>query len=70
MQAVDIAPAARGVRVTLKKTKQAQKPAKSTHSYVIAKTRRASAKSVANLVARSGYRADLRKVRISYTIWI
>ncbi|CDH54643.1 poly-specific ribonuclease [Lichtheimia corymbifera JMRC:FSU:9682] len=64
-KAVDIAAAPRGVRVTLKKAKQANKPAKSTHSYVIAKSRRASAKSVANLVARSGYRADLRKAALA-----
>ncbi|CDS13766.1 hypothetical protein LRAMOSA05940 [Lichtheimia ramosa] len=64
-KAVDIAAAPRGVRVTLKKAKQLQKPAKATHSYVIAKSRRATAKSVANLVARSGYRADLRKAALA-----
>ncbi|KAI8371356.1 ribosomal protein L28e [Radiomyces spectabilis] len=60
-----IQPAARGVRVTLTKAKNAQTPAKATHSVVIAKTRRQTAKSVANLIARSKYRPDLRAAALA-----
>lgn len=62
-QNVAIQPAARGVRVTLHKAKKEQLPAKSTNTVVIAKTRRQTAKSVANLIARATkYRPDLRAV--------
>ncbi|KAI9317773.1 ribosomal L28e/Mak16 [Dichotomocladium elegans] len=61
---VDIAPAARGVRVTTLKVKKANSPALSKNTTVIAKSRRVTAKSIANLVVRSGYRADLRKVHV------
>ncbi|KAI8369597.1 ribosomal protein L28e [Radiomyces spectabilis] len=64
-KAAAVQPAARGVRVTLKKAKNAQTPAKSTHSVVIAKTRRQTAKSVANLIARSKYRPDLRSAALA-----
>ncbi|KAI8086618.1 ribosomal protein L28e [Halteromyces radiatus] len=57
---VAIQPAARGIKVTTKKTKKASNsPAKSVNSTVIAKGRRQTAKSVANLIARNKYRADL-----------
>ncbi|ORE09211.1 ribosomal protein L28e [Rhizopus microsporus var. microsporus] len=63
---VTIQPAARGVRVTLHKAKKEQLPAKSTNTVVIAKTRRQTAKSVANLIARANkYRPDLRAAALA-----
>ncbi|CAO3594296.1 unnamed protein product [Absidia cylindrospora] len=58
-KSVAIQAAPRGVKVTTKKTKNANSPAKSVNSVVIAKGRRQTAKSVANLIARSKYRPDL-----------
>ncbi|KAI8336232.1 ribosomal protein L28e [Chlamydoabsidia padenii] len=55
---VGIQAAPRGIKVT-KNTKKMFSPAKSVNSTVIAKSRRHTAKSVANLIARSKYRADL-----------
>jgi large subunit ribosomal protein L28e len=47
----------------LHKAKKEHLPAKSTNTVVIAKTRRQTAKSVANLIARANkYRPDLRAV--------
>ncbi|KAG1049713.1 hypothetical protein G6F43_007971 [Rhizopus delemar] len=61
-----IIPAARGVRVTLRKANKEQSPAKSANTVVIAKTRRQTAKSVANLIARGNkYRPDLRAAAIA-----
>ncbi|KAI9022867.1 ribosomal L28e/Mak16 [Phycomyces nitens] len=62
-KSVAITPAARGVRVTLTKAKKGQFPAKVANTTVINKSRRQTAKSVANLIARSQYRPDLRAVR-------
>ncbi|KAI9317731.1 ribosomal protein L28e [Dichotomocladium elegans] len=62
---VDIASAPRGVRVTTQKVKKANSPAKAKNTTVIAKSRRVTAKSVANLIARSGYRPDLRKAALA-----
>ncbi|KAI8335521.1 ribosomal protein L28e [Chlamydoabsidia padenii] len=56
---VAIQAAPRGIKVTTKKAKKANSPAKSVNSVVISKSRRHTAKSVANLIARSKYRADL-----------
>ncbi|SAM07467.1 hypothetical protein [Absidia glauca] len=56
---VAIQSAPRGVKVTTKKVKKANSPAKSANSTVIAKSRRSTAKSVANLIARNKYRPDL-----------
>ncbi|ORX51325.1 ribosomal protein L28e [Hesseltinella vesiculosa] len=56
-KAVGIADATRGVKVSLKSQKAAS-PAK-VNTTVITKPRRHTAKSVANLVARSKYRPDL-----------
>ncbi|CAO0797928.1 unnamed protein product [Mucor circinelloides] len=61
---VSILPAARGVRVTTRKANKQNSPAKSINSVVIAKTRRQTSKSVANLIAKSKYRPDLRAVSI------
>ncbi|CAO3638607.1 unnamed protein product [Cunninghamella blakesleeana] len=58
-KAVGIQSATRGIKVITKKTKKANSPAKAVNSVVIAKTRRQTAKSVANLIAKSKYRADL-----------
>ncbi|SAM07871.1 hypothetical protein [Absidia glauca] len=55
---VGIQAAPRGIKVT-KNTKKMTSPAKSVNSTVIAKSRRHTAKSVANLIARSKYRPDL-----------
>ncbi|EIE85314.1 hypothetical protein G6F57_008827 [Rhizopus arrhizus] len=61
-----IIPAARGVRVTLRKANKEQSPAKSANTVVIAKTRRQTAKSVANLIARGNkYRPDLRAAAVA-----
>ncbi|KAI9243960.1 ribosomal protein L28e [Sporodiniella umbellata] len=61
-----IIPAARGVRVTLRKAKKESSPAKSANTVVIAKTRRQTAKSVANLIARGNkYRPDLRAAAVA-----
>ncbi|KAG0172982.1 60S ribosomal protein L28 [Apophysomyces sp. BC1034] len=60
---VAIHPAQRGVRVILN-TKKTQSPAKSTHSVVIAKGSRKTAKSVANLIALR-YRGDLRTAALA-----
>ncbi|ORZ04917.1 ribosomal protein L28e [Absidia repens] len=62
---VAIQAAPRGVKVTTKKTKKANSPAKSVNSVVIAKGRRQTAKSVANLIARSKYRPDLLKAALA-----
>ncbi|KAI9303985.1 ribosomal protein L28e [Cunninghamella echinulata] len=62
-KAVGIQAAPRGVKVITKKAKKANSPAKAINSVVIAKTRRQTAKSVANLVARSKYRPDLLKAK-------
>ncbi|KAI7869646.1 ribosomal L28e/Mak16 [Spinellus fusiger] len=62
---VAITAAARGVRITTTKAKKAQFPAKSGNSAVIAKSRRQTAKSVANLIARSQYRPDLRTAALA-----
>ncbi|KAI8644263.1 ribosomal L28e/Mak16 [Parasitella parasitica] len=59
---VSILPAARGVCVTTRKANKQNSPAKSINNVVIAKTRRQTSKSVANLIARSQYRPDLRAV--------
>ncbi|OBZ82724.1 60S ribosomal protein L28-1, partial [Choanephora cucurbitarum] len=61
-KSVAIIPAARGVRVTTRKAKKQNSPAKSANSVVIAKTRRQTSKAVANLIAKSKYRPDLRAV--------
>ncbi|CEI88670.1 Putative Ribosomal protein L28e [Rhizopus microsporus] len=48
------------------KAKKEQLPAKSTNTVVIAKTRRQTAKSVANLIARANkYRPDLRAAALA-----
>ncbi|KAI9273737.1 ribosomal protein L28e [Sporodiniella umbellata] len=61
-----IIPAARGVRVTLRKANKEQSPAKSANTVVIAKTRRQTSKSVANLIARGNkYRPDLRAAAVA-----
>ncbi|EIE91918.1 hypothetical protein G6F46_001167 [Rhizopus delemar] len=61
-----IIPAARGVRVTLRKANKEQSPAKSANTVIIAKTRRQTAKSVANLIARGNkYRPDLRAAALA-----
>ncbi|KAG2197504.1 hypothetical protein INT46_003433 [Mucor plumbeus] len=62
---VSILPAARGVRVTTRKANKQNSPAKSINSVVIAKTRRQTSKSVANLIARSQYRPDLRAASVA-----
>ncbi|KAI7904137.1 ribosomal protein L28e [Cokeromyces recurvatus] len=62
---VAILPTARGVRVTTRKANKQNFPAKSTNSVVIAKTRRQTSKSVANLIARSHYRPDLRAAAVA-----
>ncbi|CAO3607487.1 unnamed protein product [Cunninghamella echinulata] len=64
-KAVGIQAAPRGVKVITKKAKKANSPAKAINSVVIAKTRRQTAKSVANLVARSKYRPDLLKAALA-----
>ncbi|KAI8984028.1 ribosomal L28e/Mak16 [Mycotypha africana] len=64
-KSVAISSAARGVRVTTTKKGKQQNPAKATNTVVIAKTRRQTAKSVANLIAKSKYRPDLRAVSIA-----
>jgi hypothetical protein len=60
---VGIQAAPRGIKVT-KNTKKMTSPAKSVNSTVIAKSRRHTAKSVANLIARNKYRPDLLPVSI------
>ncbi|GAN02518.1 60S ribosomal protein l28 protein [Mucor ambiguus] len=62
---VSILPAARGVRVTTRKANKQNSPAKSINSVVIAKTRRQTSKSVANLIAKSKYRPDLRAAAVA-----
>ncbi|SAM05981.1 hypothetical protein [Absidia glauca] len=64
---VAIQAAPRGVKVTTKKVKKASSPAKSANSVVISKSRRHTAKSVANLIARSKYRADLLPAALART---
>ncbi|KAI7858825.1 ribosomal protein L28e [Circinella umbellata] len=62
---VDIRGTGRGVQVTTKIVKKANTPAKSLNKTVITKSRRGTAKSVANLIAKNGYRADLRKAALA-----
>ncbi|KAG2235974.1 ribosomal protein L28e [Thamnidium elegans] len=63
---VTILPAARGVRVVTRKANKEQSPLKSANSVVIAKTRRQTSKSVANLIARGNkYRPDLRAAAVA-----
>ncbi|KAL1927009.1 hypothetical protein VTP01DRAFT_5339 [Rhizomucor pusillus] len=63
---VDIrADGARGVRVTTKKVKKANLPSKVNNVTVISRSRRGTAKAVANLVARSKYRPDLREAALA-----
>ncbi|KAG2209207.1 ribosomal protein L28e [Mucor mucedo] len=63
---VTILPAARGVRVTLRKANKEQSPKKSANSIVIAKSGRKTSKSVANLIARGNkYRPDLRAAAVA-----
>ncbi|KAI8377031.1 ribosomal protein L28e [Choanephora cucurbitarum] len=64
-KSVAIIPAARGVRVTTRKAKKQNSPAKSANSVVIAKTRRQTSKAVANLIAKSKYRPDLRAAAVA-----
>ncbi|KAI9483759.1 MAG: ribosomal protein L28e [Benjaminiella poitrasii] len=64
-KSVSILPVARGVRVTTRKANKQNVPAKSANSVVIAKTRRQTSKSVANLIARSQYRPDLRAAAVA-----
>ncbi|KAI8988056.1 ribosomal L28e/Mak16 [Mycotypha africana] len=64
-KSVAITSAARGVRVVTQKKDKQSYPAKSANSTVIAKTRRATAKSVANLIAKSRYRPDLRAAAVA-----
>ncbi|CAO3688717.1 unnamed protein product [Umbelopsis vinacea] len=61
---VGIKAAPRGIEVTTTKAKVAS-PAKRTTKVTISKGRRHTAKSVANIVARSGYRADLRAIALA-----
>ena len=60
---VDVAAAPKGVTVTLRKTKVANKPVATANATTFTKGTRGSAKSVKNLLAH--YRPDLEKV-----IWI
>ncbi|KAL0088301.1 ribosomal protein L28e [Phycomyces blakesleeanus] len=62
---VSIHPAARGIRVALTKAKKTQSPAKAINATVINKSRRHTAKSVANLIAASKYRPDLRQAALA-----
>ncbi|KAI9029077.1 ribosomal protein L28e [Phycomyces nitens] len=62
---VSIHPAVRGIRVALTKPKKIQTPAKAVNATIINKSRRHTAKSVANLIARSQYRPDLRKAALA-----
>ncbi|KAI8145219.1 ribosomal protein L28e [Fennellomyces sp. T-0311] len=62
---VDIRGTGRGVQVTTKIVKKANTPAKALNKTVITKSRRATAKSVANLIAKTKYRADLRKAALA-----
>ncbi|GAA5799109.1 ribosomal protein L28e [Helicostylum pulchrum] len=63
---VTILPAARGIRVVTRKANKEQSPLKSANSVVIAKTRRQTSKSVANLIARGNkYRPDLRAAAVA-----
>ncbi|KAG2236959.1 ribosomal protein L28e [Thamnidium elegans] len=63
---VTILPAARGIRVITRKANKEQSPKKSANSVVIAKTRRQTSKSVANLIARGNkYRPDLRAAAVA-----
>ncbi|KAI8988719.1 ribosomal protein L28e [Pilobolus umbonatus] len=63
---VTIAPAARGVRLTIKKAGKQQSPAKSANSVVISKSGRKTFKTVANLIARgTKYRPDLRAAAVA-----
>lgn len=64
IQTVGIKAAPRGIEVTTTKAKVAS-PAKRTTKVTISKGRRHTAKSVANIVARSGYRADLRAIALA-----
>ncbi|KAI8882152.1 ribosomal protein L28e [Backusella circina FSU 941] len=65
-KSVGVNSAARGVRVTLKKAGKQQNPAKAQNATVIAKSRRQTSKSVANLVARATkYRPDLRAAAVA-----
>ncbi|KAK4516318.1 uncharacterized protein ATC70_011288 [Mucor velutinosus] len=62
---VSVLPAARGVRVTTRKANKQNSPKKSINTVVIAKTRRQTSKSVANLIAKSKYRPDLRAAAVA-----
>ncbi|KAG2202489.1 ribosomal protein L28e [Mucor mucedo] len=63
---VTILPAARGVRVTLRKANKEQSPKKSANTVVIAKSGRKTSKSIANLIARGNkYRPDLRAAAVA-----
>ncbi|KAI9498797.1 ribosomal L28e/Mak16 [Zychaea mexicana] len=62
---VDIRGAGRGVQVTTKIVKKANTPVKALNKTVVTKSRRGTAKSVANLIAKSGYRADLRQAALA-----
>ncbi|KAI8885142.1 ribosomal protein L28e [Backusella circina FSU 941] len=65
-KSVGVNAAARGVRVTLNKAGKQQNPSKAKNAVVIAKTRRQTSKSVANLVARATkYRPDLRAAAVA-----
>ncbi|GAB5589540.1 hypothetical protein Unana1_04440 [Umbelopsis nana] len=61
---VGINAAPRGIEVTTTKAKVAS-PAKRNSKVTISKGRRHTAKKVANIVARSGYRADLRAIALA-----
>ncbi|ORX98265.1 ribosomal protein L28e [Basidiobolus meristosporus CBS 931.73] len=60
---VGVAASGKGVVLTTKKQSvSAAKPAKAFNKVTISGSSRRSAKVIANSIARSGYRADLRKV--------
>ncbi|CAM0140283.1 hypothetical protein VKS41_005904 [Umbelopsis sp. WA50703] len=61
---VGIKAAPRGIEVSTTKAKVAS-PAKRVNKATISKGRRHTAKSVANIVARSGYRPDLRAMALA-----
>ncbi|KAK9763308.1 hypothetical protein K7432_010139 [Basidiobolus ranarum] len=63
---VTAAPSGKGVVLTTKKQSiSASKPSKSFQKTTVAGSSRRAAKVIVNSTARSGYRADLRKVRIN-----
>ncbi|ORZ01466.1 ribosomal L28e protein family-domain-containing protein [Syncephalastrum racemosum] len=62
---VSIQAAPKGVQVVTQRTKKQLAPGKANVTTVINNTRRKTAKSVAQLVARNGYRSDLRQAALA-----